>query len=86
MNDLTQKALSNFSNSAQWEIIKDGYLMPMLYDIRDVTKPFKVGDEIIDAQHAYYAKGLTAIKIKEFIDTLDRMKDNINSASSEDFE
>ncbi len=86
MNELTIKALKNFSNSAQWEIIKGGYLMPMLNDIRDVTKPFKVGDEIIDAEYAYYAKGLTAIKMKEFIDTVDRMRDNMNSTSSEDFE
>jgi len=86
MNDLTKKAIQNFSNSAQWEIIKDGYFIPLLQEIENVRKPLKIGDQVIDAEHAYYAKGLTATKLQEIIDTIDRAKPSLNQTSSEDFE
>lgn len=86
MNELTKKTLLNLSNSAQWQIIKDGYLLPILDDVKDVSKPLVIGNVKLDAEKSYYAKGLTAIKLREIINTIDRFKNRNTLFSNENFE
>lgn len=78
--------LQDFANSAFWEVLKEDLLVPLIDEVKDVTQPLVINGVKLKAEDCYYTKALTAARLKQLVSTLDRLKQEKNSTSSEDFE
>lgn len=78
--------LQELANSGFWDVLKEDILVPLIDEIKDVTNPLEINGRKLDAEKCYYAKALTAARLKQLVATLDRLKQDKNSTSGEDFE
>jgi len=86
MNKDILQSLKGFANSGIWDIIRDEVFEPLLDNVKDVSIPFKIGDEIIEPEKAYLAKTLTAQKLKGVIDMFNRLQNSNIKAKEINFE
>jgi len=80
-----KKALSEFASSDTWVLLKEEVILPLLNDIKDVTKPIKYGDITIPAKEAQVAKFLAATQINELIYTIDFLRKKSSEGVPEDY-
>ena len=74
MNKDILRTLKNFANSGTWDIIRDEIFEPLIDNVKDVSIPFKVGDETIEPEKAFLAKTLTTQKLKGIVEMFDRLQ------------
>jgi len=80
------KVLQNFANSGSWDIVKENIFFPLIDSVKDVSRPFKIGDKEIEPEKAYLAKVLTTQKLNEIVETLDRLQSGKGKIEDIDFE
>ena len=74
MNKDILRTLKNFANSGTWDIIRDEIFEPLIDNVKDVSIPFKIGDETIEPEKAFLAKTLTTQKLKGIVEMFDRLQ------------
>jgi len=74
MNKDILRTLKNFANSGTWDIIRDEVFEPLIDNVKDVSIPFKIGDETIEPEKAFLAKTLTTQKLKGIVEMFDRLQ------------
>jgi hypothetical protein len=74
MNDKIRNALISFANTTLWDTIRDEVIEELAREYRDVSRPFRYGDEQLTGVDAFYAKVGASEALSTLIKIINRLK------------
>jgi len=85
MDKVLQKALASFAGTNLWDTIRDKVILELASEYKDVSIPFRYGDEQLKGTDAYYAKVGAAQALDTLVKNINRLKKS-KAVKVEDFE